>query len=159
MGLQKSDLSDEEHHLSKLGHWHANLIHVDRRKCVLFVNDKTLLNFIAPDVSRTQIKKLGVLFRDYLECVLAEEGIVEPERQTILSEYADMGYANTSSKRVLGSLNDLAFHYEYHILEEGGVHSDRVPSIISRLNRMPMKAIDYSYPIEALERLRLLYQA
>jgi hypothetical protein len=153
MGLKKPDLLDEEPRFSYLGSWHANLIHIDRRKCILFVNDKTLFNFIVPDVSRVKIKELSVLFKDCLRCVLAEEGISEPVKEKILLEYAEMGYANTNSKRVLGSMNDLAFHYKYHILDEGGVHSCAVPSIISRLNRMPMGALGYEYSIEALRAM------
>ena len=74
MGLKQSELCEEESSFSYLGPWHANLIHIDRRKCVLFVNDKTLFNFIAPDVSRAQIRELDKLFKDYLLCVVADAG-------------------------------------------------------------------------------------
>ena len=153
MGLKKPDLLEEEPRFSYLESWHANLIHIDRRKCILFVNDKTLFNFIAPDVSRVQIRELSVLFKDYLQCVLAEEGIEELNREKILSEYAEVAYANTNSRSVLGSMNDLAFHYKYLILMEGGVHSYNVPSIINKLNHMPMGAIEYAFPIEALRAM------
>jgi hypothetical protein len=53
----------------------------------------------------------------------------------------------------LGSMNDLAFHYKYNILEAGGVHSHAIPEIIRRLNRMPMGAIKYTYPTEALRAM------
>ena len=153
MGLKKADLLEAEPHFSYLGSWHANLIHIDRRKCVLFVNDKTLFNFIAPDVSRTEIRNLNALFKSYLECVLADEGIVASAREKILAEYDEVGYPKTNSKSVLGSMNDLAFHYKYHIREEGGVHSYAVPGIIRKLNHMPMGALEYTYPIEALRAM------
>jgi hypothetical protein len=153
MGLKQSDLRAEEPRFSYLGAWHANLIHIDRRKCVMFVNDKTLFNFIAPDVSKVQIRELDVLFKGYLSCVLADDGMGEADRAMILSEYDEVGYANTNSKSVLGSMNDLAFHYKYSIQEAGGVHSPAVPEIIRRLNRMPMGALKYVFPIEALKAL------
>ena len=68
-----------------------------------------------------------------------------------MSEYASIKYANTNSKSVLGSMNDLAFHYKHHIQSEGGVHSHAVPSIIKKLNRMPMGALEYVFPIKALK--------
>jgi hypothetical protein len=153
MGLKKSDLSEEEPNYLLLGAWHANLIHIDRRKCVLFVNDKTLFNFIAPDASRAQIRELGELFRSYLSCVLEEERIEELCRARITSEYDEVAYSNTNDKSVLGSMNDLAYHYKYNIMEAGGVHSSSVPSIISRLNHMPMGAIEYRYPINAIQAM------
>jgi len=155
MGLKKSDLYVEEPRFLYLGPWHANLIHIDRRKCVLLVNDKTLFNFIVPDLSRAQIRELDKLFKGYLSCVLADAGIAEADRVRILSEYDEVGFANTNSKSVLGSMNDLAFHYKYSIMEAGGVHSHAVPEIIHRLNRMPMGSLKYVFPIEAL---RALYQ-
>jgi hypothetical protein len=102
-----------------------------------------------------QIRELDKLFKKYLSCVLADAGMAEANRGKILSEYDDVGFANTNSKSVLGSMNDLAFHYKYSIQEEGGVHSPAVPEIIRRLNRMPMGALKYVFPIEAL---RALYQ-
>ena len=153
MGLKKSDLLDTEPPFSYLGSWHANLIHIDRRKCVLFVNDKTLVNFITPDVSRAEIRNLNCLFKGYLRCVLADEGVIFPATEKIMSEYDEVGYAKTNSKSVLGSMSDLAFHYKYHIQEEGGVHSSAIPDIIRKLNHMPMGAIEYTYPIEALKAM------
>ena len=153
MGLKKSYLLDTEPPFSYLGSWHANLIYIDRRKCVLFVNDKTLFNFIAPDVPRTAIRDLNSLFKDYLRCVLADEGIMGPAREKIMSEYDEIEYAKTNSKSVLGSMNDLAFHYKFLIQEEGSIHSAMIPSIIRKLNRMPMGAIEYTYPVEALKAM------
>ncbi len=151
MGLTKSDLSENEPSESCLGSWHVNLIHIDRKKCLLFVNDKTRFNFIVPDIMRAQIRELSRMFRSTLECVLADEGIPEMTINKIMSEYESIQYANTNNKSVLGSMNDLAFHYKYHIQSEGGVHSYAVPSIIKKLNRLPMGALDYVYPVEALK--------
>ena len=50
-------------------------------------------------------------------------------------------------------MNDLAFHYKFYILEEGGAHSHTVPSIIRKLNQIPMGAIKYAYPIDVLRAM------
>jgi hypothetical protein len=102
---KQSDLCADEPHFSYLGPWHADLIPIDRRKCVLFVNDKTLLNFTVPDLSRAQIRELDQLFKNYLNCVLADAGIPEADRGGILSEYGEVGDAGTSSKSVLGYIS------------------------------------------------------
>ena len=153
LGLKKSQLTDIEPRFSFLGPWHVNLIHIDRRKCVLFVNDKTLFNFLIPDVSRSEIRKLGDQFRNYLQTVVASEGLSGSARSRIQEEYSDVVYAKSNNRSVLGSMNDLAFHYKYRIQAAGGIHSHLVPSIISQLNHMPMGAIGYRYPIDALKEL------
>ena len=153
IGLKNDALVQQESQLSLLGSWHANLINIDRSLCVLFVNDKTLFNFLIPDVSKEQFRQLDTLFRGYLQCILAEEGFDKTTTDNILQEYAEIGFANTNNKSVLGSTNDLAFHYQIHIEDEGGVHSCMIPQIIHRLNRIPMSAIAACYPIDALREL------
>lgn len=153
MALKPADLVTDEPCFAFLGSWHANLIHIERKKSVLFANDKTLFNFLIPDLPRVQIRALDQLFRRYLQTVLGSEGIDDHVIDQILAEYQIIGYANTHSKSVLGSMNDLAFHYKYHIVSEGGVHSCDLPAIIRRLNRMPMGALEYRYPIDELRTL------
>lgn len=152
MGLKTSDLVEVAPYNSLLGSWHANLIDIDRTDCILFVNDQTLFNFIIPDVPKTQIKDLSHLFKGFLQCVLAEEGFPQSIQQAILADYADIDYSNTNSKKVLGSMNDMAFHYQCHI-EDCGIHSYLVPNIIKKINRIPFKSIGYKYPIELLNSL------
>ena len=152
MGLKDSALFQGQVHEGGFGQWHANLIHINRRKCVLFANDITLFNFIAPDVSRSQIRELEKLFLSYLHPVLADEGFTEKERRAIAEEYEGLQFDRTNSKSVLGSLHDLALHYEHRIMASGGTHSHQIPSIISELNPMPMGALNYAYPIEELRK-------
>jgi len=151
MGLKKSDISENEPSGSYLGSWHANMIHIDGKKCLLFVNDKTLFNFIVPDITRMQLRGLSEIFKSTLACVLSAEGVPERAKAKIMSECESIQYGNTNNKSVLGSMNDLAFHYKHHIQSEGGVHSHAVPSIIKKLNRMPMGALEYVFPIKALK--------
>jgi hypothetical protein len=93
MGLKKADLCEVSPKFSYLGSWHANLLYIDRRKCILFANDKTLFNFIATDVSRAQIRDLGDLFKGLLRCVLSDEDFIESVQEKILFEYHELGFA------------------------------------------------------------------
>ena len=70
MGLTKSNLSEIEPVDIAIGPWHANLIYVFGKKCVVFVNDKTLFNFIVTGVTRTQIKTLSEIFNKNLSSAL-----------------------------------------------------------------------------------------
>jgi len=153
MGLKKAQLSVVEPRFSYLGSWHVNLIYINRRKCVLFVNNRTLFNFLIPDLPRAEIRRLGDLFRLYLKLVIASEGLSSAAQTRIREEYVEVGYAKSNDKSVLGSMNDLAFHYKHSLIRAGGAHSSALPSIISRLNHMPMGALDYRFSVEALNEL------
>jgi hypothetical protein len=63
MGFSSRNLDPTEPTFSYLGQRHANLLYINRRKCVLFVNDKTLLNFVILDIDHSQIRELPEHFR------------------------------------------------------------------------------------------------
>ena len=147
MGLKNSSLTEAAPEAGLLGAWHANLKNVNRKKCVLFVNDKTLYNFVVINLSRAKIRELDSVFVQYLFLNLFQEGFSEELVKRLTQEYDTVQFAKTDSKSILGSMNDLAFHYKYHIQTEG---EDALPSIIHKLNRMPMGAQNYSYSIESL---------
>jgi hypothetical protein len=150
MGLSANSLCNTPPENSFLGPWHANLIYIDRKKCVLFINDRTLFNFIIPDLLRDQIRNLDAFFKSYLQCVLASANFPDWFCAKAQVELETISYGNTNSKSILGSMNDLAFHYKYYILSEGGVNSPAVPAIIQQLNRIPMGALEKVFPIKAL---------
>ena len=153
IGLKKSDLQTSPPSFSFLGQWHANLIYINRRKCVLFANDKTLFNFIAPDVSRAQIRELDSLFRSWLIPVLKHDGLGASIINRIVTEYETLSYASSDNRSVLGSLNDLAFHYEHAIMHGGGLHSASLPDIIYELNRTPMSPLKLVFPDKEIRAL------
>jgi len=95
----------------------------------LVANDQTLFNFLIADVPQLDATQLIQLFKSYLHCVLAAEGFEQTFIQNLMTDFAEVRFANTNSRRVLGSLNELAFFYLCH-LEDEGVHSPRLPEII-----------------------------
>ncbi len=150
MGLSAGGLCNDDPDDSILGSWHANLIFIDRKKCILFVNDKTLFNFLIPDLPRELIQNISPIFVQFLTATLVEEDFPRWFIDKVLGKNEKLSFGNTNSKKILGVMNDLAFHYEFRILEAGGVHSPYVPSIISKLNRMPMGPLKYAYSVDTL---------
>ena len=154
MGMKKSDLVENSPSFSYLGQWHANLVYISRRKCVLFANDKTLINFIVPDVPRSEIRELGVMFKTIFPCVLVSEGYKKSEVEKIMSEYSEINFGKSNNRSVLGSLNELALNYEHSIIASGGPQTFEIPSIIREFNRMPMHASkNVKFPIDELRKL------
>ena len=147
MGLKNSDLTEAETEPSFLGSWHANLIYAKRKKAVLFVDDKTLFNFIAINLKRNEIKDLSNIFRENLYQTLTLEGFSAEKIKKTMAEYETIQYDKTRNRSVLGSMNDYAFHYKYHIQ-----NGEFLPDIIHKLNRMPMGALKYAYPIDELRK-------
>lgn len=153
MGLKPKALIQHEVEPSLLGSWHANLLVINRSKCVLLANDKTLLNFIIPAVQKAQWQSIDIEFKGMLQCILADEGFDKSIIEQVLFAYDQIGFANTSNRSVIGSMNDLAFHYQFKIEEAGGVNTYMMPEIIKAMNRVPFSRLEHCRPIESLQHL------
>jgi len=138
-----------------LGSWYANLIRIDRKKCLLFTNEKTLYSFLIPKVVKSTLKNIEDEFLINLNFNLQAEGFSLEVINKVMQECKEIGFAKTASKSVLGSMNEFAFEFEFLIRREGGIDHIKILQINQQINRTPMSAIKYQYPIEAFRTLLL----
>jgi hypothetical protein len=135
---------------SPFGDWYAHLFTIDRRKCVLFINEPTLFVCFASGVVKAQYRQIVPFFLEVLKSTLRIAEFTAVETKCILQFHADMTIGKTSNRSTMGSLNnritDAKCLIEYH-----DECSDKF--IIDALNKTPMKPIGYDY---GLERMRSL---
>jgi len=135
-----------------LGNWYANLLRIDRRKCVIFTNERTLYTFLIPKILKANLKNIEEEFLISLSYNLQNESFGLNVINRIMQEYQEIGFAKTMNKSVLGSMNDLAYQYEAQIMGAGGIVNINILQINHIINRTPMSALKYKYPIEALRK-------
>ena len=131
--------------------WFANLLRLDRRKCVLLTNEKTLFSFFVPGLKREQFRKFGEVFAENLAERLTSEGLGPRQALKLLDDCSEVTITKTNSKSTLGSMNDLALQIEYRIKGYGGIENIDLKRLNRDINRVPMGALDYRYAIESLE--------
>ncbi len=134
-----------------LSDWHANLLRVDRKKCVLFTNDQTLYSFLIHLKKKPLPADFGELFRLGLLKSLVSEGINDPYVGHMLGCQETIMITKTSSRSVLGSMNDLAFQIKCILDTMGGLTDADLSEIGRELNRIPMSAIKYNVGIGELK--------
>jgi hypothetical protein len=126
-----------------LGDWYANLVRVGRVQVVLGVSDRSLLPVVVPaKEGRFLVQRLG----EALELTLNAIGV--PADDVIAERGAMQRWAvgKTANRRVLGSLNDLAFQLE------GGLREFPDRTLLAQslwLAKTPLKVIDYGAPDQA----------
>lgn len=123
-----------------LGNWYANLLRINRRKCILFTNEKTIYSFLIPNVRKENLMHLHEEFLKHLTKNLQFEEIPLDVIQKIHEEYNNVSYAKTNSRRVLGFMNDFAYHYEGEIMDAGGLEYANLLEIAAGMNRTPCNA-------------------
>jgi hypothetical protein len=139
-----------------LGNWYANLLRIDRKKCIMFTNEKTLYSFLIPKVKKEILKNIIDEFLFNLNMNLQAEGFPLEVIHRVMQEYPDIGFARTASRHVLGSMNELAFQYENLIVNRyEGIENIRILGVNKDINRTIMRGIKYLHPIESLQELLL----
>jgi len=126
-----------------LGDWYANLIRVGRIQVVLAVSERSLLPVVVPARDgRALVQRLG----EALGPMLAAIGVPTDDATAEQGAMQHWAVGKTANRRVLGSLNDLAFQLQVGLLD----FPDRTLMAHSLwLARTPLKVIDYGAPDQA----------
>ena len=126
-----------------LGDWYANLIRIGRIQVVLAVSERSLLPVVVPARdSRALVQRLC----EALEPMLISIGVPADEATAERGAMQHWAVGKTANRRVLGSLNDLAFQLQVGLLN----FPDRTLLAQSLwLAKTPLKVIDYGAPDQA----------
>ena len=139
-----------------LGNWYTNLIRINRRKCLLFTNEKTLYGFLIPNVKKANLKNIVNEFLVNLSYNLQAAGFGLDIINKVMQEYKEIGFAKTASKKVLGSMTQIAFEYAIRVQMKEGLGNIRILETNRCMNktlRTMLEGKKYFYPIETLREV------
>jgi len=153
IGITKSEVSDISQGDSILGNWYANIFIVDRRKAIVFVNERTFLSFIVYSISKRNIKDIKEIFINKLCQLLSLEGFSKNDIENNMKGCEEIQYTVTNSKTVLGNVNDIVHLYKHSILYDGGLKSCNLSEIIAQINRTPQRNLNWSNSIETVKEI------
>jgi len=135
--------------------WHANLLRIERRKCVLFTHDATQYSVFVPRLKKPEFERLGEVFGQRLFKTLLWDEFPQAQIERMLETCRVIRFTTSNNRSVLGSMNDLRFQIEVHVAHDGGLANVDMMDLHHRLNRVPLRAVDYRYATEVL-RSRLM---
>ncbi len=134
------------------GDWYANLLWIDRRKCLIVVHAGTLFPVFLADVRKTDLRRLGHLVTGAIAEALADEGL----SATCLGDLdpRSVHVAKTASRHVLGHMNDMALSCDHSAVVAGGLGQLDVADL-NRWLRRGLHRQDGAYvvPLELVRRL------
>ena len=144
---------DDTESSDDIGGWHANLLRIDRRKCILFTHDKSLYSFFVPGLTKPHFQKFNEVFRQNLFRNLVAENLPQEYIEIFLEDIREIKICKPNNRSVLGSMNDLTFQLKYQIADGGGLVNADIRKLNHDLNRIPMSAINEIYSIRELKKL------
>ncbi len=134
--------------------WYANLLWVDRRKCLLTVHAGTLFALFVADIRVSDLRPFERRIPELLAAALNKEAL--PIDVLGRLDPAEVQLAKTASRHVLGVMNQMAFEIGWHVDQAGGLESIEIDELNSHLRRsLHTKDGDYRVPLELVhERLQ-----
>jgi hypothetical protein len=135
--------------------WYANLLWIDRRKCLLLVHAHTLFPVFRADVRAGNLRPFGRYVVGAVEEELRAEGL--PLEVLGPLDADDVHIAPTARRSVLGFMNEMAVHLRYQIERHGGIDACDTRLLNYRQRRMlHNRAGVYSQPLDLVaERLQM----
>lgn len=145
LSLKASDLSEVSSNNTLLGAWYVNQIIINRRKVLVFMNEKTLLSFVVIGVKKSKTIKddFAATFLYHFFNFMKSMKFPMGKMGEVMDDYQDTQLCKTDSRQALGNLNDLVFLYEHMIFDHGGLESCDISDIILKMNDMPQKNLGY----------------
>lgn len=153
LGLSPKNLAEVKAPDSLLGNWYVNLFVVDRRKTLLFMNERTLLSFVIYGVRKDNVKSIPDILLRGIDQLLTLEGFDISEINKVFSGYDSIELTKTDSRSLLGNMNDLMELYKHFILYEDGLRHCDLADIMRRINRTPQRTLGWTNSIEVVQQL------
>jgi hypothetical protein len=126
--------------------WYAHLIRIDRRKCLLVTHAGTLFSVFMPNVTAAGLRPIGPPVVSAIQAALQAEhlpidtlGELDPWQVAV---------AKTADRRILGTINDLAFTTEHVIATTGGLARCDINALHHGLHRTINSITGYIPPID-----------
>ena len=133
-----------------LGDWYGNLVPSFSGELIIFVNEKSLITVAIPV---WESNNLVPLFRIRVANLLGMIGVHPKDIANEISHFDQIQYSKTASRRVLGSLNDFAWHYQMMAEEVKSKADLSLSKAELKLSQLPCKPLDYRFPSEVAKEL------
>ena len=135
-----------------LGNWYANILFFHHAQVVLFVNENSRLAVITP---AKEVKSLANHLTRYLSSLLESLGIPSEWINAEIREMADVHFAKTHNRSVLGTMNDYKDQIESKYHRSG--KADPLEMALN-LSSCPVGPLQYRQPAEmALDMFKKRY--
>lgn len=131
--------------------WYANVLWIDRRKCLLLTHAGTLFPVFAADVRKPDIQPPGPFLVTKIQAALVDEHLPAG----VLGDLnPDLKIARTASRSVLGFMNDSAHACQNSAASAGGLEHVDLDDLNRFLRRQLHNRNGYRQPLDlVLDRL------
>jgi hypothetical protein len=146
---------------SILGDWNGHLFTIDRKKCLIFMNNKTCYSVVMTNVLKKDIRDFGQIFKERLIRQLDHDlNINEKQEIKFRKELGDIVLCKSNNdKKIIGTINHHVENLKYY--NYGGENRDdvNVTGVLNdylvgtKLTTDRKRNRDFFRPIELMQEL------
>ncbi|WP_341281198.1 hypothetical protein [Paenibacillus sp. FSL H8-0537] len=134
--------------------WHAHLFLLNRRKCVLVMNNETRYNFVLHGLKKQDFKR----FHELVAESIAENLLADKADKQVIERYlqsADaFSFTKTSDRSIISQINDMILiikhMHQYQMDETGELPAQWFNKLNRRINKVPMLKLPLAYSGETM---------
>ena len=143
-------IKNYEQKVSAFEEWYANLFNVGRYKYILITNAYSLYSVIISAKGINDGKSLVSEFNDQLLTTMKKDNLRFLINRFSIKNNTTIDFCKTSSKRILGSMNDMTFLCSYRISETMDLlEASRI------INKTPFSYLNYQSPLDVIQNMSL----
>lgn len=151
--LRVKPVEQEIIEVNSIREWHANIITVQRKKCIVFTHSMSLYSFVIFGVKRKELDNLSKEFSKHLASNLFADQIDSSKLIGNREFETKLIYTKTNNRSVLGSMNDITYQIEMSVYNWPESKEIDSIEISQHLNKIPMGALKYGFPDRELKKL------
>lgn len=130
--------------------WHANLVLLDRRKHVVFMNDLSRLSLTLTGIRSTHYKNLKDIFTKQLNEYLLNGNFNKSRINEYLNECNEAIFTTTNNRSVISTLNDVVL-----IMQQVDIEFENYIELNRWNNDRLIKSVDPNKPREYLRPIEI----
>lgn len=115
--------------------WHANLVHIMRRKTIIFVNDEIFYVLLLTDMRKARFDNFITESMTGLRQAILSENLGAHYADFLIGDHVTLH--KTYSRKILGVMNDALRHVRFHVEQAGGWDQIDRTELIKEINRTP----------------------
>ena len=146
---------------SPLGDWNGHLFTVERRKCLVFINNKAYYSLFLADILKKDLANFPDLFLSNLIRQMLHDGVIDEQKIPLIKEaYGALTLARTNNdKKAIGTMNDFIYQFKVGCdWKYGGFYQIDLAELNASINDTPVGAggdgkRNYGWPIRDMKLL------
>ncbi|PEY38350.1 hypothetical protein CN354_10915 [Bacillus cereus] len=138
---------------NNLNCWHANLFTINRKKCVIVMNNVTRYHFVIYGITKKELRNFDALFQKDLITNLLLDGIEPEVIEQYLNQDPIVQYAATNNRSIISQMNESVFMIDHYFYDELVVKKSGFINI-AELNQYLNRTIMLKTPKNPVEMMR-----